>query len=57
MAAFISISEINAHSLSTVSATARGSQNDFLVLIGLELVMLVLQIVNFRKARKQIGAN
>lgn len=57
MAAFISISEINAHGLSTVSATARGSQNDFLVLIGLELVMLVLQIVNFRKARKQIGAN
>ncbi|GAB5051711.1 MFS transporter [Pediococcus ethanolidurans] len=52
MATFISISQMNAHGLSSVTATARGSRNDFILLIGMELIMLFLQLIDFRKQRK-----
>lgn len=53
MATFISISQLHANGLTTTRATARGSMHDFVVLIVMALLMLGLQIFNFRLAKQK----
>lgn len=57
MATFIGISQSNAHGLSFVKATGLGSRHDFIFLIIMELIMLVLQIVNFKTQKSTSSEN